>query len=497
MFCDILQAHSEQHRPRIEALKKAKKIEFQYLQDIYQPGARVIVHDASNGMHTAAVIVSSEFLGFHGHQGFHVRYKMIEGTTRELHWVRGLAIIHAFESEINQNTLNPCPVSIDELTWRIDSGRKFFKFMENGGVSHVKISGPMYPDTPASAPYFVHGRGMIDPGDTVPARVQARHHFSGPEMLERTPIERTNLTEDIHWLLPTRVHYYSFIYHIWGMVNVADVEPLSNDKTALDRLVLDKKELINAALSTRSGLLPCPTILLHGPPGVGKTFTAEMLAEALGRPLYRPTTFYNDYGPITWSMNQLSFMIRAAERWNAILLIDDVEVDDRERTTRMEFIEHLLRGDARRKLPVILIARRVAALPPSILERITFAFEYTSPGFDTRTRMWRRFADEALQHAERKIELPLDEGALHELAKWPFTPLAIKEVIQTALALADSQGETLALEHFLEVADRKAQSLKDTDVARREDLLPLAPDDTPARPSSVWNWLRFIAQGFA
>lgn len=60
-FADFLQAHYEKHHPRIEALKEAKKIEYQYLQDIYQPGAQVIVRDASSGM-SVSYLCNIEFL---------------------------------------------------------------------------------------------------------------------------------------------------------------------------------------------------------------------------------------------------------------------------------------------------------------------------------------------------------------------------------------------------------------------------------------------------
>lgn len=337
----------------------------------------------------------------------------------------------------------------------------------------------------------VSGLGMSDPnhgeGDS---DYQGKLDSDLEERLDGTTIRHDDISEDIHWLLPSRVECFSFVEERWGMVSVSDIQRIHNNEKAWDRLILDSKEIIRAAFEAHSDMLPSPTILLHGPAGVGKTFTAEMLAETLGRPLYR-SKFYKTFNPSSSDTSTLNFMLNSAERWNAVLLLDDLDMDDEE--TIEESMRYLLRADARRKIPVILIARRVSAVPYSVLERVTLSFEYRNPDFECRAKMWRLFTDEAKQYAGRETGLALDEGALNELAERPLTPLAIKEVIQTAMALANARGETPALGRFVEVADRKAQSLKDADASQ----LQWATDDSLTRPSSVWNWLRFVAQGFA
>lgn len=79
------------------------------------------------------------------------------------------------------------------------------------------------------------------------------------------------------------------------MLNVAQLGPVQWNKQAFERLVLDpqSKELINALVSVHlsgkkasdiiSGKGNGLIILLHGSPGVGKTLTAGMQAEAITR----------------------------------------------------------------------------------------------------------------------------------------------------------------------------------------------------------------------
>jgi hypothetical protein len=66
-------------------------------------------------------------------------------------------------------------------------------------------------------------------------------------------------------------------------------------------------------------------ILLHGPPGVGKTLTCEAMAEHLGRPLYVITAGEISGGAESVEQ-QLSDVFAMAHAWRAIVLLDDADV---------------------------------------------------------------------------------------------------------------------------------------------------------------------------
>lgn len=66
-------------------------------------------------------------------------------------------------------------------------------------------------------------------------------------------------------------------------------------------------------------------ILLHGPPGSGKTSTAETIAAYTQRPLYSITC--GDLGlSATEVENRLSSHTRRAEQWGCVLLLDEADV---------------------------------------------------------------------------------------------------------------------------------------------------------------------------
>lgn len=66
-------------------------------------------------------------------------------------------------------------------------------------------------------------------------------------------------------------------------------------------------------------------ILLHGPPGVGKTSTAECVADHTRRPLFPITC--GDIGETAEQVEKnLTACFRMADRWGCVLLLDEADV---------------------------------------------------------------------------------------------------------------------------------------------------------------------------
>ena len=65
--------------------------------------------------------------------------------------------------------------------------------------------------------------------------------------------------------------------------------------------------------------------LLHGPPGVGKTLTAEATAETLNKPLYSVNV--GELGTRADVLEQkLKEILEICYAWDAVLLLDEADV---------------------------------------------------------------------------------------------------------------------------------------------------------------------------
>merc|ERR1711865_968569 len=120
----------------------------------------------------------------------------------------------------------------------------------------------------------------------------------------------------------------------WGEFFVDQTSPIEYREDAFNSLVLDaqKKATILAAVSHTGGF--CDIVdgkgggcvfLLHGPPGVGKTLTAEATAEVLRRPLYAITV--GELGSSVESMeDRLRFALELGRLWDAVMLIEECDI---------------------------------------------------------------------------------------------------------------------------------------------------------------------------
>lgn len=101
----------------------------------------------------------------------------------------------------------------------------------------------------------------------------------------------------------------------------------------IDILTQDMDVLMDDIVAGKSG---GTTILCKGAPGLGKTLTAEVYAEVIGRPLYRVHSGQLGINSAEVEKN-LETILKRAQRWGAILLIDEADVYIR---TRGNDIDH-------------------------------------------------------------------------------------------------------------------------------------------------------------
>ena len=149
--------------------------------------------------------------------------------------------------------------------------------------------------------------------------------------------------EDQYLLCPPRVLGYHLDSRTWVELDIHHIKEIVQvtSEEAFERLELVKaqKDLIRDLVKSHTsgtGKLPMMqdimkdkgkglVILLHGPPGVGKTLTAESVAELTGKPLFSVSPSDIGLNPAEVEHN-LAALFELAARWRAVLLFDEADV---------------------------------------------------------------------------------------------------------------------------------------------------------------------------
>jgi hypothetical protein len=198
-------------------------------------------------------------------------------------------------------------------------------------------------------------------------------------------------------------------------------------------------------------------MLLCGPPGVGKTLTAETVSEHLRRPLYKLGA--GDLGTEAYEVEQsLDRALKLCGHFGAVLLIDEADVFMEARTSndlqRNELVSVFLRLLEYYSGIMILTTNRMRSLDPAFESRVDITLTYNPLTEADRQQVWRNFLA-----AMNPKDVQIDEADLVQLAKWDFNGRQIKSAIKTARILAMKKREPLNARHLDVVLNLRNKAL--------------------------------------
>src|SRR6516165_5025820 len=216
------------------------------------------------------------------------------------------------------------------------------------------------------------------------------------------------------------VHPYVLMFHLelhhYLWVHVDDMEMYEYQPQLKDKLVLPQEQtdlidiltaemdvLMDDIVAGKSG---GTTVLCAGPAGVGKTLTAEVYSEIIGRPLYRVHS--GQLGLNVAQMEQsLKDVLTRAQRWGAVMLIDEADVYIKKRDDNIAtnaVVGVFLRALEYFNGLLFMTTNRVDDIDEAIVSRCIAMIKFHPPTADARRRIWEVMTEQFNLTVEEKLK---------------------------------------------------------------------------------------------
>ncbi|OOQ90056.1 putative AAA family ATPase [Penicillium brasilianum] len=299
-------------------------------------------------------------------------------------------------------------------------------------------------------------------------------HSHGAIRLKGSKKIRKELTDDQRMITSDMVYGYSLNDKEWMEFSIQNVSEIKWDSFAFESLVLPReqqglKDLLLAIAKAQSKQLDGfddvvrgkgrgIILQLSGPPGVGKTLTAESVAEVMKVPLYVMSA--GDLGTRADAVeHSLKNNLRMIPKWGAVLLLDEAEVFMEARSPtdleRNELVSIFLRMLEYYEGILFLTTNRAENIDPAFESRIHLSLNYKELDATSRRHIWSQLLSRSPNTAV------FSDEQLDQLAVSHLDGRQIKNTIKTASLLAWSQQGELGFEHVQVMLNlRKSNTLK-------------------------------------
>ncbi|KAL7757054.1 hypothetical protein ACKLNR_014047 [Fusarium oxysporum f. sp. zingiberi] len=277
------------------------------------------------------------------------------------------------------------------------------------------------------------------------------------------------LTDDMCLLANPWVKGFDLRTKEWAQFHVNDLTPVLWNDAAFENLVLPgpEKQLAREFVENRTvansfddfiedkgrGII----ILMFGPPGVGKTYTAESVAEQSRVPLYCMSA--GDLGTVPKEVElALDRALTLCGLWNAILLLDEADVFLGARTdnnlARNELVAVFLTKLEYYKGVCFLTTNRTASIDPAFQSRVDLFLPYKDLTFEARKKVWQNFISRAGGDGST-----ISDENLDRLAGIKLNGREIKNLIKSAYLLSLKTGGVLQADRLLMLAQNRVAAL--------------------------------------
>ncbi|TDZ32480.1 26S proteasome regulatory subunit 4 [Colletotrichum spinosum] len=303
-----------------------------------------------------------------------------------------------------------------------------------------------------------HGRVMLDPATLTHLRPMNNNLV--PRI--QTQMRRKDLTDEEILMVNPLLYGFSFGDKTWGAFSYAQIHDVEWKDTIIDSLVLpqEKKDFIQVLIKTHGRQSPGGSFddividkgkglvgLLVGTPGVGKTLTAEVMAEVSHKALY--TISSGELGEDSLKvMSRLSQVMELAETWDAVLVLDEADVflTERDNTNlyRNAITSVFLRHLEYYQGTMLLTTNRLASFDPAFQSRIHFCIEYPRLTVEARAGIWKIFLAKVAD--ANILDVSVDDADVRALAELELNGRQIKNTMSLSRTFALERQQSITLE---------------------------------------------------
>ena len=188
--------------------------------------------------------------------------------------------------------------------------------------------------------------------------------------------------------------------------------------------------------------------LLFGPPGVGKTLTAEATCEYLKKPLYNISVCDLGINPENMQII-MDKIIEYVDRWDAIMLIDEVDIFVEERqfahVTRNALVSTFLKFLEYNNGIIFLTTNRLNTIDSAVRSRINVFVCYKKLDYKVRKNIWISLL--------KKWDIELKKATVNTLAKSELNGREMRNYMRLIISIHKDRKLELTDESILKIFD--------------------------------------------
>ncbi|KAF5342476.1 hypothetical protein D9611_001266 [Ephemerocybe angulata] len=308
--------------------------------------------------------------------------------------------------------------------------------------------------------FLVQGRVMIDPSAYRVWQHATSSVINPPVVYHLDP---RKLTEEEYMLCTPIVLGFSFTTKKWGGYALDRLTDVEWSSKPFDSLVLNPKtkDLVHSMVKQHtSGTSDFDDIvkgkgkglvgLLCGPPGCGKTLTAEAVAEVTHCPLYCLSA--GELGTELKGVEEmLTQVLELAYKWKAVVLLDEADVFLAQRDSvnieRNALVSIFLRKLEYYQGILILTTNLITQCDIAFESRIHFTIHYPILSSESQIQIWKTFI------AQTSGKGRITDNDLKALSKVTMNGRQIKNAVSVAQSFASGANLDLSIDHIYTVLE--------------------------------------------